>query len=131
QRGLMTIEYLQLPAASALLSGHTGSVGTVFYAALNYTDVRALTLYNPEMLPLEHRGPKMYPAGPPLTDVELAAGTGLQIHRGKHSTRFMLPLLASANLAHRQDYPHIEPDSLLGWLEVELSHGNTLIQQYQ
>ena len=131
QRGLMTIEYLQPPAANALLSGHAAAVGPTLYAALNYTDVRALAVHDPDMRPLERRGPKMYPAGPPLTNVELAAGTGLQIHRGDHSTRFLMPLLASADLPEREDYPHIEPDSLLGWLEVELSHGNTLLQQYQ
>ena len=131
QRGLMTVEYLQRPAASALLTSNHAPLGATLYAALNYTDVRAMTVYDVAMNALEHRGPKMQPAGPPVTGVELAAGTGLQIHRGEHSTRFMLPLLASVDLAHRQDYPHIEPDSLLGWLEVELSHGNTLIRQYQ
>src|SRR5690554_5120223 len=43
----------------------------------------------------------------------------------------MMPLLASADLPSRQDYPQIEADSLLGWLEVELSHGNTQLRQYQ
>src|SRR5690554_4156740 len=124
QRGLMTIEYLQLPAASALLDGQFESIGATLYAALNYTDVRALALYDADMRLLERRGPNMHPAGQQLTDVQLAAGTGLQIHRSKHSSRFMLPLLASAELPQRQSYRHIEPDSLLGWLEVELSHGN-------
>ncbi|MFA5676856.1 MAG: response regulator [Pseudomonas sp.] len=131
QRGLMTVEYLQKPTATALLTGEPARVGPTLYAALNYTDVRALTLYDADMTTLQHRGPRMHPAGPPLSNVVLAAGTGLQIHRGENSTRFMMPLLASADLAHRLDYPHIEPDSLLGWLEVELSHGNTLLQQYK
>lgn len=131
QRGLMTMEYLQQPAATALLNGDTGQIGSILYNALNYTDVRALTLYDTEMVALEHRGPRMYPAGQPLPNVGLAAGTGLQIQRSSHSSRFMMPLLASADLPSRQDYPQIEADSLLGWLEVELSHGNTQLRQYQ
>ena len=56
QRGLMTMEYLQQPAATALLNGDTGQIGSILYNALNYTDVRALTLYDTEMVALEHRG---------------------------------------------------------------------------
>ena len=131
QRGLMTIEYLQQPAANALLSREPERVGAILNAALNYTDVRSVALYDAGMTPLERRGPSMRPAGTALTDVGLAAGTGLQIHRGDRASRFTIPLLASANLSDRESYPDIELDSLLGWLEVELSHGNTLIQQYQ
>ena len=131
QRGLMTIEHLQQPVASALLNGDSERIGTMLYAALNYTDVRSLAVYDTEMIPLERRGPKMHPPGQQLTNVALAAGTGLQIHRGKHSNQFMLPLLASADLPYRELYPQVEADALLGWLEVELSRGNTQLQQYQ
>ena len=131
QRGVMTVEYLQHPAADALLNSEIERLGATLFTALNYTDVRSLTVYDTDMAPLVQRGARMHPAGPPLTGIELAAGTGVQIHGGKHSSRFMIPLLAGPDLPHRENYPHIELDSLLGWLEVELSRGNTLLQQYQ
>ncbi len=122
QRGLMTVEHLQRPAADALLNGDTQRFALILTAALNHTDLRSLTLFDADMQPLEHRGPVMYPAGSPLTGTELTAGTGLQIQRGA-SSRFLLPLLASAELPNRNARPDIDTDSLLGWLEVELSHG--------
>ena len=131
QRGLMTVEHLQRPAADALLSGEISRVGTMLGAALNHTDVRALTLYDAHMRHLEHRGPTMYPAGQPLTGIDMTAGTGLQIQRGKNSSRFLMPLLASSDLPNQVLRPDVEADSILGWLEVELSHGNMLLHRYQ
>ena len=131
QRGLMTIEHLQQPVASALLAGDLERISPMLQAALNYRDVRALAVYDLDMRPFGRSGPTMHPDGRPLVNVELAAGTGLQIQRGKHSNRLMLPLLASAELPYREQYLHIEPDSLLGWLEVELSRGSTRLKQYQ
>lgn len=130
QRGLMTVEHLQRPAADALLSGDTNRFALLLTAALNHTDVRALTLFDADMQQLEHRGPVMLQAGKQLTGTELAAGTGLQIQRGE-SSRFTMPLLASTELPNRRARPDVETDSLLGWLEIELSHGNMLIRRYQ
>ena len=131
QRGLMTIEYLQRPAADALLAGDSDRFGQLLDAALNHTDVRSLSLHDADMRPLQHRGPLMYPAGEPLTGIEMTAGTGLQIQRGRQSSRFLMPLLAGPELSNRQAHPEVAADSLLGWLEVELSHGNLLLRRYQ
>lgn len=131
QRGLMTIEYLQRPAADALLEGDMDRFGQLLDAALNHTDVRSLSLHDVDMRPLQHRGPLMYPAGEPLTGIDMTAGTGLQIQRGGQSSRFLMPLLAGPELSNRQAHPEIATDSLLGWLEVELSHGNLLLRRYQ
>lgn len=131
QRGLMTIEFLQRPAAEALLGGEISRVGPMLGAALNHTDVRALTLYDTGMRQLDHRGAFMHPGGEPLTGIALTAGTGLQIQRGKNSSRFLMPLLASLDLPNRASYSDIEADSILGWLEVELSHSSILLHHYQ
>ncbi|GGI89911.1 response regulator [Halopseudomonas pertucinogena] len=131
QRGLMTVEHLQQPAASALLANEPGRIGPTLNAALNYTDVRSLAIYDAGMNLLDRWGPRMHPAESPLDDISLAAGTGVQIYRGDHSRRFIMPLLASPDLPHRQNYPGVEPDALLGWVEVEISHGNTRLRQYQ
>ncbi|CEA01098.1 multi-sensor hybrid histidine kinase [Pseudomonas saudimassiliensis] len=131
QRGLMTVEYLQRPAADALLDGDVARFGLLLEAALNHTDVRSLSLHDVDMRPLQHRGPQMYPAGEPLTGLTITAGTGLQIQRSKHSSRFIMPLLARPELTNRQAHPEVAADSLLGWLEVELAHGNLLLERYQ
>ncbi|SES25847.1 multi-sensor hybrid histidine kinase [Halopseudomonas bauzanensis] len=130
-RGLMTIEYLQRPAAEALLEGDIDRFGRLLNTGLNHTDVRSLSLHDADMRPLQHRGPLMYPAGDPLTGIDITAGTGLQIQRSKQSSRFLMPLLAGPELTNRQAHPEIAADSLLGWLEVELSHGNMLLRRYQ
>ena len=131
QRGLMTVEYLQRPAAEALLGGEVERFGLLLEAALNHTDVRSLSLHDADMRPLQHRGPQMHPAGEPLTGLTITAGTGLQIQRSKHSSRFIMPLLAGPELTNRQAYPEVAASSLLGWLEVELAHGNLLLDRYQ
>src|SRR5690554_2660415 len=130
-RGLMTIGYLQRPAAEALLEGDIDRFGRLLNTGLNHTDVRSLSLHDADMRPLQHRGPLMYPAGDPLTGIDITAGTGLQIQRSKQSSRFLMPLLAGPELTNRQAHPEIAADSLLGWLEVELSHGNMLLRRYQ
>jgi two-component system, NarL family, sensor histidine kinase BarA len=130
ERGLRNAEYLQRPAASALLEEQPSRLRPIMAAILNHSDVRAVSLYDPDMRRIEHSGPQMRPAER-IQPAELAAGTGLQIQVSRHSSRFMLPVLASPELLNLQPQQQIEPDALLGWLEVELSHGNTLLRRYQ
>src|SRR5690606_29190397 len=100
-------------------------------AALNHTEFRALCQLVADLQPLQHRRPTMHPAGYTLTGLTITAGTGLQIQRSKHSSRFIMPLLAGPELTNRQAHPEVAADSLLGWLEVELAHGNLLLDRYQ
>ncbi|SDS79902.1 multi-sensor hybrid histidine kinase [Halopseudomonas xinjiangensis] len=130
ERGLMTVEYLQRPAASALLDDQPSRLRPLISEVLNHSDVRAVSLYNEDMRRLEHSGPKMHQAERTVPG-QLGAGTGLQVQSGPRSSRFMLPLLASADLIEERDLANVETDALLGWLEVELSHGNLWILRYQ
>lgn len=130
ERGLRNAEYLQRPAATALLDEQPSQLRPIMAAVLNHSDVRAVSLYDPDMRRIEHSGPQMRPAER-AQPAELAAGTGLQIRVSRHSSRFMLPVLASPELVRLQPQSPVEPDALLGWLEVELSHGNTLLRRYQ
>ncbi|MEH6565173.1 MAG: response regulator [Halopseudomonas sp.] len=131
ERGQMTAEHLQGPASEALLAGEPTRLRGSLSRALNYQDVRAVALYDAQHQRLEHSGPQMHPTERTLPETSLAAGTGLQIQASKLSTRFTLPLLASPALLEKTQRTDIEPDALLGWLEVELSHGNTLLRSYQ
>ena len=131
ERGQMTAEHLQGPATEALLAGQTERLRGSLGRALNYQDVRAIALYDSQRNVLERSGPQMHPTERTLPETSLAAGTGLQIQASKQSTRFTLPLLASPSLLEKSDRSDIEADALLGWLEVELSHGNTLLRSYQ
>ena len=131
ERGQMTAEHLQTPATEALLARQPERLRGPLSRALNYQDVRAAALYDNERQLLVHSGPQMQPTERTLPESSLAAGTGLQIQASKHSTRFTLPLLASPGLLSKANRPDLEADALLGWLEVELSHGNTLLRSYQ
>lgn len=130
ERGMHNVEYLQRPAASALLADQPDRLRPMMSSALNHSDVRAVTLYDPDMRTLEHSGPQMRSTERTYQG-ELGAGTGLQVQTSRNSSRFMLPVLASPEIVGLETLPVVEPDSLLGWLEVELSHGNTQIRRYQ
>ncbi|SDT93584.1 response regulator [Halopseudomonas salegens] len=130
ERGLLGIEYLQRPATRALLVGEPESVQPYLDGVLNRTDVRAVSLHDRDMQSLQHAGPLMQPTDEPVTLSHLGQGTGLQIHSGQYSSRFLLPLLASPELLNNQSQV-FEVDELLGWLELELSHGNTRLLGYQ
>lgn len=131
ERGFMTVEHLQDPAAVALLRGEPDQARNRLSATLNRPDVRAVSLYDSDRSILEHSGPQMHQPQRTLGVDSLGAGTGLQVRRSDGSSRFLLPLLASAELIDRQTAAGVEPDALLGWLEVELSHGNLRLRQYQ
>ncbi|QIB53166.1 response regulator [Pseudomonas sp. OIL-1] len=130
ERGLLTTEYLQSPAAAALLDNQPERLRPMMSVALNHRDVRAVTLYDADMQRLEHSGPQMH-SPDRIHQSEFGAGSGLQVQASSSSSRFKLPLLASPDLTGLRTSPVVEPDALLGWVEVELSHGNTIIRRYQ
>lgn len=131
ERGFLTVEHLQDPAAVALLEGEPERIRDRLSATLNRPDVRAISLYDSERNVLEHSGPQMHPPERTLGVDNLGAGTGLQVRRSAQSSRFMLPVLASSEVIARQATAGYETDELLGWLEVELSHGNVQLRRYQ
>jgi two-component system sensor histidine kinase BarA len=131
ERGFMTVEHLQSRAATVLLAGEPEQLRGHLAATLNRPDVRSVSLYDSERQVLEHRGPLMHLPELTLGVDNLGVGTGLQVRRSDNSSRFLLPLLATSELrtiAAAQDY---QADALLGWLEVELSHGNLDLRRYQ
>lgn len=131
ERGFLTVEHLQNPAAQALLDNQPEQVRDSLANALNRSDVRAVTLYDSQRNPLEHSGPTMLTAERTLGLDTLGAGTGLQVSETANSSRFLLPLLASSELMEGPLTAEVETDALIGWLEVELSHSHTQLRHYQ
>lgn len=131
ERGLMTVEYLQRPSTVALIHQQPEELSTLLNNALNHSDVRAVSLLSPDQQLLTHAGPRMIPGARTLATDGLGAGTGLQVQASGASSRFTLPLLATAELIAQFPDALLETDQLLGWLEVELSHSSTQIRRYQ
>lgn len=131
ERGFLTVEHLQIPAAQALLDGQPEAFRGALADALNRSDVRAVTLYDSERNLLEHSGPTMLATQRALGVDTLGAGSGLQVGETVGSSRFLLPLLASPELSEGPLRSKVELDALLGWLEVELSHASTQLRRYQ
>lgn len=131
ERGYLSVEHLQIPAAQALLQGEPQLFSNALAEALNRQDVRAVTLYDSERNPLEHSGPTMLATQRTLGVETLGAGSGLQVGETVASSRFLLPLLASPELMQGSQQAQIEADTLLGWVEVEVSHSNTQLRRYQ
>lgn len=131
ERGLMTVEYLQRPGTVALIHQQPEELSTLLNNALNHSDVRAVSLLSPDQQLLTHAGPRMIPGARTLATDGLGAGTGLQVQASGASSRFTLPLLATAELIAQFPDALLETDQLLGWLEVELSHSSTQIRRYQ
>ena len=130
ESGFMTVEHLQSRAATVLLAGEPEQLRAHLAATLNQPDVRAVSLYDSDRLILEHSGPQMHAPELTLGVDNLGAGTGLQVRQSDNSSRFLLPLLATSELRTITS-PDYEADALLGWLEVELGHGNLDLRRYQ
>ena len=89
ERGFLTVEHMQIPAAQALLQGQPQLFSDALVEALNRRDVRAVTLYDSERNPLEHSGPTMLATQRTLGVETLGAGSGLQVGETVASSRFL------------------------------------------
>ncbi len=123
-RGQLLAEHLAPLSARPLAAGDRELLERLATRSLEQSDVRAISLLDAEGRPLAHAGPRMRGEPP-------AAQPGLLSQaRSLSATRFRLPVYGH----HRQlggQAPQNEDDNLLGWIEVELSHQNTLLQSYR
>ena len=126
QRGQMLVEHLAPLAAPALAQGATAQLERIAAESLEQEDVRAVTFLDADRKRLAHAGPSMLNPSP--SD----SGTGRRLlqRTGNDATRYLLPVLGH----HRDLATHAVPaesERLLGWVEIELSHGNTLLRGYR
>jgi two-component system sensor histidine kinase BarA len=123
-RGQLLAEHLAPLSARPLAAGDKALLERLATRTLEQSDVRAISLLDAKGTLLAHAGPRMRGASPEALPEQLSQVRSLS------ATRFLLPVYGH----HRQlggQTPSTEDSRLLGWIEVELSHGNTLLQSYR
>jgi len=123
ERGQLIAEQLAPLAAPAMNLGYDKRLQRILTQVLDQADVRAVTILDPERVQRVHAGPRML-TPPPPGDPE-----GLTRVSSMDHTRILMPVLSRhLNLADEVRGPD---EKLIGWLELELSHHNTLLRGYR
>lgn len=123
ERGQLIAEQLAPLAAPAMNLGYDKRLQRILTQVLDQADVRAVTILDPERVQRVHAGPRML-TPPPPGDPE-----GLTRVSSMDHTRILMPVLSRhLNLADEARGPE---EKLIGWLELELSHHNTLLRGYR
>ena len=124
QRGEMVVEQLAPLAAPALQRGDAALLQRIAKQALEQPDVRAVGFRAGDGRNLAHAGPSMLNAAPVGGELQAARRTG------QDATRFLLPVFEQ-HLSLTGAPPREPASRLLGWVELELSHHNTLLSGYR
>ncbi|GLX13871.1 histidine kinase [Pseudomonas straminea] len=126
QRGHMIAEQLAPLAAPALLHGDQALLQRIANQALEQQDVRAVTFLTTQSERLAHAGPSMVNARPVIDSdtVDIAE------HSSQDATRFLMPVMAQHLTLSSEERSQTEAEPI-GWVELELSHHNTLISGYR
>ncbi|HBC02309.1 MAG TPA: hybrid sensor histidine kinase/response regulator, partial [Pseudomonas sp.] len=123
ERGQLIAEQLAPLAAPAMNLGYDKRLQRILTQVLDQADVRAVTILDPERVQRVHAGPRML-TPPPPGDPESLTRVSSMDH-----TRILMPVLSRhLNLADETRGPD---EKLIGWLELELSHHNTLLRGYR
>nr|WP_276583577.1 response regulator [Pseudomonas sp. RIT-PI-S] len=123
-RGEMLAGQLAPLVAPALASRDTAQLERVAAQALEQADVRSVTFLDAERGLLAHAGPSMLNAAPSGSAGKLAQRSG------SDATRYLQPVFGRDRDLAGAQVPD-EADRLLGWVEIELSHTNTLLRGYR
>lgn len=123
-RGEMLAGQLAPLVAPALAARDTDQLERVAAQALEQTDVRSVTFLDAERGLLAHAGPSM------LNPIPGGTGTKLAQRSGSDATRYLQPVFGRDRDLAGAQVPG-EADRLLGWVEIELSHTNTLLRGYR
>lgn len=124
RRGALVTEQLAPLVAPALIKRDAPWLERIAAQALEQADVRSVSFLDPGKRPLAHAGPSMINPEP-----EGSGQRQLQI-TGQDATRYLQPVYGH----HRDlagDAVAGEEALLLGWVEVEISHSNTLLRGYR
>ncbi|PKR29570.1 hybrid sensor histidine kinase/response regulator [Stutzerimonas stutzeri] len=123
ERGQLIAEQLAPLAAPAMNLGYDKRLQRILTQVLDQADVRAVTILDSERVQRVHAGPRML-TPPPPGDPESLTRVSSMDH-----TRILMPVLSRhLNLADETRGPD---EKLIGWLELELSHHNTLLRGYR
>ncbi|TBU76543.1 hybrid sensor histidine kinase/response regulator [Pseudomonas daroniae] len=126
QRGHMIAEQLAPLAAPALLHGNKSLLQRIATEALEQPDVRAVSFLAMQNDRLAHAGPSMLNERPTVDSdtVDVAQ------HSSQDATRFLLPVMAQ-HLTLSEEEQFSSGTGPIGWVELELSHHNTLLSGYR
>ena len=123
-RGEMLAGQLAPLVAPALADRNVSQLERVAAQALEQADVRSVTFLDAERGLLAHAGPSM------LNPVPGENGPRLAQRSGSDATRYLQPVLGRDRFMDGTQAPD-EDNRLLGWVEIELSHTNTLLRGYR
>ncbi|RRJ85147.1 ATP-binding protein [Aestuariirhabdus litorea] len=124
ERSLTIAEQFTATASFGYPADDSPLLQEVANAALEKSDVRAISLYNAAGTRIIHSGPGMLPVHHPASPF----GSQQQILQGDRSLRIITPIYPPA-----ENHLHSANELLapLGWHEIEFSTANTEIKQYQ
>ncbi|TBU90020.1 ATP-binding protein [Phytopseudomonas dryadis] len=126
QRGHMIAEQLAPLAAPALLHSDAALLQRIATQALEQPDVRAVSFLAVESSRLAHAGPSMLNDKPRIDGDTL----GVALRSSQDATRFLLPVMEQ-HLSLSGEELAAPSGRLIGWVELELSHHNTLLSGYR
>ncbi|OSR72836.1 hypothetical protein BV326_01928 [Pseudomonas syringae pv. actinidiae] len=123
-RGEMIAQDLAPLSASALGRKDKVLLSRIATQTLEQPDVRAVSFLDVDRSPLAHAGPTMISPTPIGNSSQLLNSTGTD------ATRYLLPVFGNQRHLTSPIIP-AEADTLMGWVDVEISHNGTLLRGYR
>ena len=123
-RGNLLAEQLAPLVAPALANRDADRLERVAAQALEQADVRSVAFLDADRGALAHAGPSM------LNPIPDSTGHRLAQRSGSDATRYLQPVFGHDRDLAGTQVPG-ESERLLGWVEIELSHTNTLLRGYR
>ncbi|MBC3955355.1 MULTISPECIES: response regulator [Pseudomonas] len=124
QRGEMIAQDLAPLSANALGRKDKILLSRIATQTLEQTDVRAVSFLDVDRSVLAHAGPTMISPSP------IGSSTQLLNSSGNDATRYLLPVFGHQRHLTSPIIP-AEADTLMGWVELEISHNGTLLRGYR
>ena len=124
QRGEMIAQELAPLSASALGSKNKVLLSRIASQTLEQADVRAVAFLDTDRSVLAHAGPSMVSPSP------IGSGSQLLSSSGNDATRYLLPVFGHQRHLTGPIMPD-EANTLLGWVDLEISHNGTLLRGYR
>lgn len=124
QRGEMIATELAPLSATALGRKDKVLLSRIASQTLEQADVRAVSFLDIDRSLLAHAGPSMISPSP------IGSGSQLLSSTGNDATRYLLPVFGHQRHLTGPILPD-EANTLLGWVDLEISHNGTLLRGYR
>jgi len=123
ERGQLVAQQLAPLAAPSLAQSYHNRLQRIANRVLDQADVRAVSFLDAKLDTIVHAGPTIATAQPPRDPTQLT------MTRSRDATYLLMPVLGyhqSLALGNGS-----QDDRLLGWIALEMSHHNALLQGYR